>query len=727
VVKRIGDMFRSQPAPVGTIRFEELGEEKQALLLLRDYEQSGQGWFWSTDAQGGITYISDHVSEALGCLRTELMGKPFYSLFAVDREEGDDNSRTLPLILSATKSFSELPVRPASESSRVRWTITGRPQFEGQTFVGYRGNGVDATERLRSQREADRLSMYDSLTGLSNRHRMGQRLVATLQAYSHSQRPCAIMMIDLDRFKQVNDTLGHPAGDELLKQVAQRIQQVCAKGVEIGRLGGDEFQVMLPDLEDRGKLGELAKRIIAIVSQPYTIAGSRCVIGASVGIAIAPFDGQTCEDLIRGADLALYAAKGGGRGQFRFYSSELHESAEKRRRLEEDLRDALLQDQISLSYQPLVSAKNDRVIGVEALMRWAHPEFGDVSPAIFIPIAEESNLILALGEWALREACSQVMSWPGELRVAVNVSPAQFANPNFLTSVAQAVAQSGIAPERLEIELTESIFVNDDETTDRTFAALKKLGVRLALDDFGTGYSSLGYLKKAPFDKIKIDKGFIRDVTIPGSRNPAIITSIVSLAKALDMVTTAEGIEARDELDLMRQLGVDQIQGYIYSAALKGDEVAEALATGAWVIEPMGPAKQRSERRTVLRKIGVIHDDHRYEVTMRNMSRTGAGIEGLIDIPVGTEFVCDFGEGQLVVARVRRSDGVSQGLEFEIPLVDDGAGGLCTRHRVAPYILAAMGMPNGGTGGAIVALNNISHMTMPKFGTIDPGKSIRAA
>ena len=729
MVKRIGGMFRGGAAAASdNSRFETPGEQQQALLLLRDYEQSGQGWFWSTDSQGAISYISDHVATALGCSRPELLGKPFYSLFALEKEEDDDNSRTLPLILSATKSFSELPVRPATDRADILWAISGRPQFDAQkNFCGYRGNGTDATERLRSQRDASRLAMFDSLTGLANRHRMSQYLNRTLNAFAIAQRCCAVLMIDLDRFKQVNDTLGHPAGDELLKQVAQRLQQVCDKGAEIGRLGGDEFQVVLPDVEDRGRLGELAKRIISIVSQPYSIEGSRCVIGASVGIAIAPFDGTTSEEIIRGADLALYAAKGGGRGQFRFYSSELHESAEKRRRLEEDLRDALVKEQIGLCYQPLVSATTDTVIGVEALMRWNHPEFGSISPAIFIPIAEESNLVTMLGEWALRRACSEVMEWPGELRVAVNVSPPQFAHPNFVTSVANALAHSGLPPERLEIELTESIFVNDDETTERTFAALKKLGVRLALDDFGTGYSSLGYLKQAPFDKIKIDKGFIRDVTIPGSRNPAIITAIVSLAKALGMVTTAEGIEARDELALMRELGVDQIQGYIYSSARTGDEVAEALATGAWIIEPMGPAKQRAERRTVLRKIGIIHDDHRYEVMMRNMSRTGAGIEGLMDVPLDTEFVCDFGEGQLVVAKVRRSEGYSQGLEFETPLVDDGAGGLCTRHRVAPYVLAAMGMPTGSTNGAVVALNNISHMNMPKFGTVDVSKSLRVA
>ncbi|WP_343061327.1 EAL domain-containing protein [Novosphingobium flavum] len=714
--------------PSGSVRFEALPEEQQALLLLRDYEQSGQGWFWSTDARGLVTYVSESVATAFGCSRQDLLGQSFHALFSIDREDGEDSSRTLPLILSAAKSFSDLAVKPARGGAEVCWTITGRPQFDGgRNFVGYRGNGVDATERLRNARDASRLAMFDSLTGLANRHRMEQRLVNMLRVFATTQRSCAVILIDLDRFKQVNDTLGHPAGDELLKQVAQRLQQVCDKGYDIGRLGGDEFQVILPDVDDRGKLGELAKRIISILSQPYTVDGSRCVIGASIGIAVAPFDGATSEALIRGADLALYAAKGSGRGRFRFYSSELHQSAEKRRRMEEDLRDALVQNQISLRYQPLVSARSGTVIGVEALMRWSHPEFGDISPAIFIPIAEESNLIIALGEWALRQACSEVVAWPGEIRVAVNVSPAQFGSTNFVGNVANALAHSGLAPDRLEIELTESIFVNDDETTDLTFAALKKLGVRLALDDFGTGYSSLGYLKKAPFDKIKIDKGFIRDVTVPGSRNPAIITAIVSLAKALDMVTTAEGIEARDELDLMRELGVDQIQGYIYSAAREGAEVAEALATGAWVIAPIGPAKQRAERRTVLRKIGVIHEDHRYEVTMRNMSRTGAGIEGLINVPVGTQFVCDFGEGQLVVARVRRSDGSAQGLEFENPLVDDGAGGLCTRHRVAPYVLAAMGMPSGVNHGAIVALNNIGHMSMPRFGAVDTSKAIRAA
>ncbi|MGH6786390.1 MAG: putative bifunctional diguanylate cyclase/phosphodiesterase [Novosphingobium sp.] len=703
-------------------------EQRQAVQLLQDYEKSGLGWFWSSNAEGRITYLSSCVAERLGRRHEELLGEPFHSLFSLDRDDDDHVERTLPLILSARKTFADLPVRAAAQGDETWWSISGRPQFGGGgDFIGYYGNGLDVTESRRSQKDASRLAQYDSLTGLANRHRMSKRLIATLQAYSASKRSCAVLMIDLDRFKQVNDTLGHQAGDELLKQVAQRLQRVVTEvGCEIGRLGGDEFQIMLPDLDDRGRLGEIAKTVITMISQPYSIEGSRCVIGASVGIAIAPYDGINHEDLIRSADLALYASKGGGRGQFRFYSSDLHDEAERRRRLEEDLRDALANEELYLLYQPVIEATTNKVVGLEALMRWSHPELGEVPPSLFIPIAEECNLIGSMGDWALRQACNEAAQWPGRVRVAVNVSPAQFANAGFATLVTQALAASGLMAERLELELTESIFLNDGQATDEMFTALKMLGVRLALDDFGTGYSSLGYLRKAPFDKIKIDQGFIRGVTEPGSRNVAIIKSIVSLADALDMDTTAEGIEAHDELAMMQQLGVKQIQGYIYARPVSFEEVHEAMATGEWTIEPDGPSKYRQERRTVLRKVGLIHEDHRYEVTMRNLSRSGAMVEGLIDVPTGTPFVVDFGEGQLAVAIVRRSAGPMQGLEFETPLVDDGAGGLCTRHRVSPYVLAQAGMPLQALPSGSYPMQLMQQpgaaLSLPKFGQVEVGK-----
>ena len=696
------------------------GEElKQALLLLRDYETSGLGWFWSSNGDGQITYISQCVADSLGIPREQLLGQPLQSLFNLEREGDDSLERPLPLIMSGRKTFSDLALRAKIDQTEIWWSISGRPQQSASgDFLGYRGNGADITETRRSLKDASRMAQFDSLTGLANRHRMGKRLHATLTAYQSAKRCCAVLMIDLDRFKQVNDTLGHPAGDELLKQVGQRLGRVVSEqGCEIGRLGGDEFQIMLPDIDDRGRLGEIAKTIITMLSQPYQIDGSRCVIGASIGIAIAPYDGATSEDLVRSADLALYASKGGGRGQFRFYSSDLHAEAERRRQIEEDLRDALAGDQMHVAYQPIVDTKTNVVVSLEALARWTHPELGAVSPEVFIPIAEECNLIGALGDWVLKQACMDCAAIPGNIKVAVNVSASQFGNAGFSALVAQALAHSELSPERLELELTESIFLGDKEATAQMFNALKLLGVRLALDDFGTGYSSLAYLQHAPFDKIKIDKSFIRGVTQEGNRNAAIIASIVSLAEALDMDTTAEGIEAHDELDAMRQLRVKQIQGYIYAAPVSYFDVCEALLTGHWEIEPDGPSKYRPERRSVLRRVGLIHEDHRYEAMMRNLSRGGCMVEGLLDVPIGTKFVADFGEGQLSVAVVRRSAGAMQGLEFEHQLVDDGAGGLCTRHRVSPYVMAQAGMPMGQSGNQMQ--QPAMGLSLPKFGQAD--------
>jgi diguanylate cyclase (GGDEF)-like protein/PAS domain S-box-containing protein len=721
----------AQPEP--TLPTAHPQEMRQALQLVRDYEKSGLGWFWSIDARGQISYISECVALKLGKAREELLGEAFNTMFILDRDEDDTVERTLPLILSGRKTFAELAVRAATGEDEIWWSISGRPQYsQGGEFSGYLGNGTDVTASRRNQRDASRMAMYDSLTGLSNRHRMGKRLASTLTAYRTAKRSCALMMIDLDRFKQVNDTLGHPAGDELLKQVAQRLQRIIPETCDTGRLGGDEFQIILPDFDDRGRLGELAKKIIDMVSQPYSVEGSRCVIGASVGIAIAPYDGIDSEELVRSADLALYSAKGRGRGQFRFYSNDLHDEAERRRQIEEDLRDALAKDQIYLAYQPIVDLASNKVLGLEAVMRWEHPELGHISPAIFIPIAEETNLINALGEWALRTACAQVLELPGSVRVAVNVSARQFTTDGFQAVVAQTLSSTGLPPERLELEVTESIFLAEDSVTERIFKALKGMGVRLSLDDFGTGYSSLGYLKKADFNKIKIDQGFIRGVTEEGSRNVAIIKSIVSLAEGLAMETTAEGIEAHDELEMMRTLGVGQIQGYIYSKPVRMEQVAEAMESGEWIIEPSGPGRYRNDRMTVFRKIGIIHEDHRYDVTMRNLSRSGCMIEGLLDVPEGTAFVVDFGEGQLAVASVRRSSGSTQGLEFEVSLVDDGAGGLCTRNRVSPYVLAAAGMPlaalPSGSYPLAPGMAAPTAFSMPRFGQVNEAgrKAVKA-
>lgn len=699
---RIGQ--RGPDAPMSNLK------TKEALLLLQNYEESRQGWFWSTDADGRITYLTDMVAQQLGKTSGELIGAQFVDLFLGDDGQGE-RQRTLPFLLTKQSKFDDLPLRSAHISDERWWAVSGRPQLDaGGRFTGYRGSGVDVTAQRRSAEDASRMALFDSLTGLANRHNISKKLESTLAICQSQRRTCAIMLLDLDRFKQVNDTLGHPAGDALLKQVAERLIKIVGNKEMVSRLGGDEFQILLPDQEDRGKLGNLASDIISSLSQPYSVEGSRCIIGASVGVAISPFDGSGSEELVRNADLALYAAKGNGRGRFAFYSNDLHQSADARRQLEHDLRDALSKGELHLTYQPVVNAKTNVVTGMEALIRWTHPERGPVSPALFIPIAEEANLIWALGEWVLRQACSDASQWPGEMRVAVNVSPIQFANSALPKIVTSALATTGLPPEQLELEITEGVFLADSAETDAMFAALKGIGVRLALDDFGTGYSSLSYLQSAPFDKIKIDQSFVRGATEPGSRNGAIIAAIVALAHALDMETTAEGIESLDQLDLIRKLDVSHVQGFVYSKPVANDELLAHVETGNWVIKPAGPAKQRTDRLSLFRKVGAIHDNHRYAVVMRNLSRTGAFIEGIFNVPLGTQFVIDFGEGQLATATVKRSMQHQQGVEFELPMVSDGNGGLCTSHRVSPYLIAA-------------ASQATSAMSLPTFTTTSDWKS----
>jgi len=669
-------------------------DPERLLGLAIEYESTGVGWFWETDPEGRVTYLSPQVAELFGKSAEQLRKLSFHTLFVTDQGGDGSSPRNLNLLFGGRKRFGSLVARAAIEGSEIYWTLAGRPAFdEDGRFLGYRGHGGDVTESKKAENETSRLAQFDSLTGLSNRHRMQQKIDSTLTAFRAAKRSCAILMIDLDRFKQVNDTFGHKAGDELLKQVSARMKRVFDMSCEVGRLGGDEFQVMLPDMDDRGTLGELAKKAIAMISQPYSLDEGRCMIGASIGIAIAPYDGLTREEVGHSADIALYAAKNGGRGQFRFYSSELQTESHLRKALEKDLREALERGELTLEYQPVVSVKDNRIVALEALLRWYHPERGKIAPNIFIPIAEESNLINSIGEWVLRTACMDAARWPDHVRVSVNLSEQQVLTEGFKHLVANAIANAGISPERLEFELKESVHFGDSEATERELKDLRKLGIRLALDDFGTGVSSLGYLKQAPFETIKIDPSFLRGAMDKGNRNTELIGAVVALATALGMQTVAEGVEAMDELKLVTDKGVSHIQGFVYSPPMPVDEVDEFLSAQGWEIKPNGPERQRSERRKVFRKVHIIHEDHFYDVVLRDLSKTGAMIEGLVDVPVGTQFVIDFGEGQLAVAKVRRSRDDQQGLEFEAPLVDDGAGGLCTRHRISPYALAAAGMP----------------------------------
>ncbi len=684
----------------------------EKLAMLDELEQSGLGWFWASDKNGNLTYLSATIADRIDLPLADLLGRPLASVFvSADR---DGRSKSLSLMLGAHKAFSGFAVRAEKRPEGAVLRLSGRPAFDGENFVGFRGTGADITDEYHREEETARLAKYDSLTGLSNRHRMKHLIENTLTAFKAAKRNCAIMMLDLDKFKHVNDTLGHAAGDELLKQVSDRLRRSIEVECEIGRLGGDEFQVMLPDLDDRGELGEIALKIITMLKQPYTLEEGRCVIGCSVGIAVAPHDGVTVDEIVKSADLALYAAKNGGRGQYRFFSGELENEAIFRRRLEESLGDAVRENQLFLKYEPIVDAATETVRSLEAHICWQHEQRGEIDEEEFASILDGSNQVVEVGGWAIREACAHAANWPDTVSVAVNVPVPLFASDGFVETVAEALEAEDLPPQRLELEVSEAVFFGDTNAVDRTLAQLFKLGVRLTLDEFGSGYSSLAYLRRAPFDTIKIDETLIVEAQKHDTDELGLIRAIVALAGALDMDTIANGIESTDLFERLKTCGVKRMEGPIYSDPVSREAVEAELTGESWKIAPSGDRIKRSKRRTVFRRIHVIHDDHSYEVVLRNLSRTGALIQGLADVPKGTQFVVDLGGGQLAVATVTRSNGDTQGLEFEETLVDDGSGGLCTRNRVSPYALASAGAP-------LAALAPGSYNAMPGGGLGESG------
>ena len=412
-------------------------------------------------------------------------------------------------------AFQDLIVR-AKTKNEIWWSISGRPVHnELGHFFGFRGFASDLTKMRQSEVELDRLARQDALTGLANRQALRRALDDALVGAVRRKHRCSIFLLDLDRFKAVNDTLGHPAGDTLLRLVALRLRDVIGEAGQVGRLGGDEFEVVLPSVSDKAELSKFAQGIIDSLSRPYTINGTAVSIGASVGIVTSDYDDRTSDDLMRDADLALYAAKAAGKGCFRFFEPEMHEAARQRQLMESDLRVALEKGQLRVVFQPSVDASSEAITGFEALIRWDHPEHGPVSPAQFIPLAEEIGLIDEIGEWVLRTACAEAAKWPQQVSVAVNLSPVQFKVHSLPATVRSVLSDTGLAAKRLELEITEGVLLSNDEHVHDMIRGLKDIGLKLALDDFGTGYSSLSYLQRVPFDKIKIDQSFVRGASRP--------------------------------------------------------------------------------------------------------------------------------------------------------------------------------------------------------------------
>ncbi|RGP40427.1 Diguanylate cyclase [Altererythrobacter insulae] len=674
----------------------QAAEAARKAQMLDSFEAAGLGYFWSTDAHGNLEYLTPAAFGNLGWNRKAVTGSPLSNHLLPAEDPDKASERPLSYLLSARNAITGLTVKLKTDIGDVWWEISGKPQFDvAGEFTGYRGSAKDIThDRAQMMRDGgDRRAQLDSLTGLPNKTQIKRTLTHTLRVFRNTKQSCAVLMVDLDRFKQVNETLGQAAGNELLKQAAARLSRVGDKKATVARLSADEFIILIPDVDDRGILGDFGQRFVQTLSQPYVIDGNQANVGASVGIAVAPYDGVETDELINAAEMALYAAKGSGKGKYRFYSSDLKTQARHRGEIENELREAIGKDELRMFYQPIIDAKTHEVRCVEALIRWEHPERGWISPGEFIPIAEESGVIRKVGAWALSQVCKDASEWPVEIRAAINVSAVQFDHDDFVQIAKKTIKDTGIDPSRIELEITESVFIGDYDGIMKIFKGLKGLGVRLSLDDFGTGYSSLSYLRNAPFDKIKIDQSFVRGCTEPGNNNSAIIRAIVSLAEALNMETVAEGIEAMDELDLVKQRGATHLQGLIFSGAISNDDLLSKLNSGELRYEPRGPEKYRADRRTEFRRIHLIHDDHRYDVVLRNLSKTGALVEGLLNVPQETEVVLDLGGGQLAVATVRRSSDYTQGLEFETPLISDGADGLCTRHRVSPYQIEAAGQP----------------------------------
>ena len=563
-----------------------LGERNETVsLLLREFEESGADWLWETDAARRIVRASPRFAFACGLDPVTIDGMPFLQVLAGPAWETGNFAaglRTLADKLKSRESFRDLRL-PVNVGEEERWwELAASPRIDDRgNFCGFRGVGSDVTEQRASADKINRMARFDTLTGLPNRLQINETLVRAMAEADKWGGRCAFMMIDLDRFKAVNDTLGHPIGDRLLGRVSERLGQLMTGGTLCGRLGGDEFAVVVRDARDTNAVEALAQQIIETLSRPYEVDQHTLHVGASVGLAIGPRDGRTAEMLIRSADLALYRAKDAGRGVYRVYEPQLHVEAEERRVLEIALRQALEKNEMHLAYQPVVDSDTGRLTGFEALLRWHSPQFGNVSPVKFVPLAEEARLIAPIGEWVLRTACAEAARWEGHIRVAVNVSPDQLGNPRFVAVVASALASSGLPAERLELEVTESVFMHEGLGAIKVLDRVLDLGVKLSLDDFGTGYSSLGYLSRTRFSSIKIDRSFVQGASKGVREAIAIIRAVVALAKSLGMATTAEGVETEAEHRMVQELGCTKVQGYYFGRPLPVEE-ARALANRRW-------------------------------------------------------------------------------------------------------------------------------------------------
>lgn len=540
---------------------EAVRQERMVAMLLEDFEQNAGDALWETDAEGRLTHVSARLSEILGVPETKLRSKLLADLMA---DWSLDGAESLRAALATGRPFRELQLSLSLDGAIRHVALNAKPLMSASgDKPGWRGVLTDVTEKVTGLQMLKQLAHEDSLTGLANRFTFRDSLTAAIA----QQRKASLFIIDLDHFKTINDTLGHAAGDALLQAVALRLSKNAKPGDVVARLGGDEFAVLSFSAADPESAAALAQRVIADLTSPVDVKGRQLRVGASIGIAFCPEEAANVETLLIRADTALYAAKGAGRGRFVVFTPTLGDQSRRRGLLETGLRRAVELKQLALHWQPKIDIADWRVIGAEGLLRWNHPELGEIGPEEFIPIAEQCGLIEQLGDWALRAACAAASSELSHLVVSVNVSPLQLRDGRFVDRVSDALTEFQLDPARLELEITESAYMDDAEGALVQMHALRALGVRIGLDDFGTGYSSLAYLRRFPFDSLKIDRSFIHEA-LEGPDVRAIIEMIAKLSSTLGMKTVCEGVETAAQLATLTKAGCQEIQGYLVSTPL---------------------------------------------------------------------------------------------------------------------------------------------------------------
>lgn len=542
------------------VREREMTEQREIIqMLLNEYEEQGSDWLWKMDARGKLMDVNLRFAAGLGMSAHSLNGKLLTELFKPCTE-----SRQLALRLEAGRAFRNLTL-PLVGDNKQRWLmLSARPIKDESTgtVISFRGVATDVTSTKEAEAHISYLAHYDSLTDLANRSLFNDMLAHAMRRRSRDGA-VALLYLDIDHFKTVNDTLGHPVGDKLLQTVARRLEDVARDSAVVGRLGGDEFAILVTEHVSTAYLTGLADNIIKSLNEPILVDGHKLIVGTSIGIAMYTDGERDGDELMQRADLALYAAKENGRNRSCYFQPGMVEAAQLRRQLEVDLRAALGRGELVLHYQPLVHIETGETISYEALVRWHHPDRGIMMPDSFIPIAEDSGLIIQLGEWVLRSALHDAAQWPPHIRVSVNLSSAQIGSDNLINTVVSALAASGVAAERLEMEITESVLLKKTDENLALLHRLRQVGVRISLDDFGTGYSSLNYLRTFPFDKIKIDRSFVQDVD-QREDSRAIVRAVTDLARSLGMTTTAEGVERREQLQQLYIEGCTEAQGFLF-------------------------------------------------------------------------------------------------------------------------------------------------------------------